>query len=357
MKEIKKATGSVVLYGVPRAYYGAFGGCTPLPICLTAIGQYIGRDITYPDMMTESGAGFRLAWNTSEWDGGNVDVTYTYADPWKPFELGMKALGAQAQRVMRDGKPLTPEGKQAFIDFCKPVLESGIPVLALGVIGPPEACIVTGYQEEGQVLLGWNLFQEYPELGGIVATDDSGYFVTRDWWQENTFAFFAPGEPIQQKMGLAEVLQNGIDALTGRQEESHAKGIQAYDAWKTMLLDDTQFPAQAILPVLSERMMCQGDAMDCLADGRYQVAAYLEARASELPDQADALRETARLFRAVHQNAMDMAKPLGGWDRGEAQMRKLALPDIRKEIAALIDKAKASDEQALAGMRTILSSL
>jgi hypothetical protein len=31
--------------------------------------------------------------------------------------------------------------------------------LAFGIIGPPECCIVTGCDEHGNVLIGWNYFQ------------------------------------------------------------------------------------------------------------------------------------------------------------------------------------------------------
>ena len=32
---------SIVLYGVPKVHYGAFGGCTPYPIALKAVANYM----------------------------------------------------------------------------------------------------------------------------------------------------------------------------------------------------------------------------------------------------------------------------------------------------------------------------
>ena len=37
--------GSVVLYGVPKVHYGAFGGCTPYPISLKSVANYMGIDL------------------------------------------------------------------------------------------------------------------------------------------------------------------------------------------------------------------------------------------------------------------------------------------------------------------------
>ena len=53
--------------------------------------------------------------------------------------------------------------KSEFISFIKAKIDSGFPCIALGIIGPPEACIITGYRNNGDVLLGWNFFQDNPE--------------------------------------------------------------------------------------------------------------------------------------------------------------------------------------------------
>lgn len=37
------------------------------------------------------------------------------------------------------------------------------PVIAIGVVGPPEPCIVAGYDKGGEVLIGWSFFQDRPE--------------------------------------------------------------------------------------------------------------------------------------------------------------------------------------------------
>ncbi|MGB8452203.1 MAG: hypothetical protein WCD89_07705 [Anaerocolumna sp.] len=42
-----------------------------------------------------------------------------------------------------------------------------------------------------------------------------------------------------------------------------------------------------------------------------------------------------------------MADVLGGWERGEQQMRNFADPGKRKQLVKLIDAAKNSDSKAL----------
>ena len=40
----------------------------------------------------------------------------------------------------------------------------------------------------------------------------------------------------------------------------YAGGQDAYDHWANSLLDETQFPRNAVMPMLFERIMCQCDA-------------------------------------------------------------------------------------------------
>lgn len=59
---------STILYGVPKADWGEYGGPTPYPICLKSVAAYLGEDLDYPFIMVSSGAAFRFAWNSTEWD-------------------------------------------------------------------------------------------------------------------------------------------------------------------------------------------------------------------------------------------------------------------------------------------------
>lgn len=347
--------GSVILYGVPKVEYGP-SGCTPYPMCVRACANYLGQDISYDYAMASSGAAFRLTWDTTCWNGGNVDSVFAFDDPTKVYRMGIEALGRRfeflgrkspAAHLSKSDAIEQNTGKDAFIDFIKKQIDAGYPCIAIGIIGPPEACIVTGYRENGQVLLGWNFFQHSPEFASGVSFDDSGYFITRRWWEnECTVAVMSMGEVKEDLMSAKTVVAHALEVMRGRQYEDYAKGLSAHDAWKGAVADDAQFPDGAILPILAERLMCQGDAMDCLADGRYHAAAYMGKLAEQYPQHGDLCRQAQNQFKRVFACAMEMYKTLGGFARNERQMRTLARPEVRKEICALIDKAKAADKQA-----------
>lgn len=334
---------NAILYGVPKVAYGQ-DGCTPFPMCIRSCAKYLGLRVDYARAMAESGAAFRLAWNTECWDGGNVDAVFTFDDPDKVFRCGMRAMEREFQLLRR-----TPEtGRQDFMDFICREIDAGNPVIALGIIGPPEACVITGYRDGGNVLMGWNVFQEYPEYRTSVRFEKNGYFITGDWWENpETTALIATGTESLPPFTPAEVLRNAAEALEGRMCGNCARGILAYDAWKDALLCDRDFPADAVLPLLVERMMCHGDAMDCLSDGRSHGAKYLRRLAEQYPAIAFGLNAAAgEMEKVVEILWKEMIPVLGGWERGEVQIRQLAKAENRRLFAGQIERMKAHDERA-----------
>ncbi len=97
-----KATvkGSTILYGVPKVGYGVYG-CTPFPICLKAAANYLGEDIDYDYAMVSSGAAFRLVWDETCWNGGNVDVIFTFDDPIMVYKNGIEGIGRAFKMLCR----------------------------------------------------------------------------------------------------------------------------------------------------------------------------------------------------------------------------------------------------------------
>ena len=342
MKTIQKSEDSCVLYGVPKVKY-CYEECTPFPSALKACLHYMGQDIRYAYLMAASGASFRLRWNTSCWDGGNVDIMYIYENLMEAFERSFKAAG-RAYKILERQQGAT---KEDFIKFLKPEIDKGRPVIALGIIGPPEACIVTGYRDNGATLLGWNFFQDCPEFAKGVEIDESGYFICKNWWENtNTLALMSIGEEKQVGTSTKEILQNALDILTKEQVGKAAGGQAAFDAWAQAISDDSQFPKDAVLPMLFERLMCQNDAVAMIGEGRSYAAVFMEWVASQNESISSRSLEAARFFREEASVTHKMRELLGGWQQGEKQAKKLAEPEVRKGIVNLIMEAKKFEAEA-----------
>ncbi len=344
-----------ILYGVPQVEYGA-SGCTPFPMCVRACANYLGQDVSYDYVMVASGAAFRLTWDTTSWNGGNVDTVFTFDDPLKVYKTGIESLGRKFEFL--DRASLSEPKKDNFIRFIKAQIDKGYPCIALGILGPPEACIITGYKEGGQALLGWSFFQDSPEFAGRIEIDESGYFISRNWWENpDTVAVMSMGEHVLPIAGPKEILQNAVQVLTGRKWQKYAKGVLAYDAWEKTLSDEAHFPGNAILPILAERLMCHGDAMDCLADGRHNAALYIEKLAEALPEHKDLCIQAKTHFSNISSCIWKMAEILGGYTRNEEQMRTLAKPEVRRRLCSLIRQCKAEDEKALEAIKTLYAGI
>ncbi len=165
------------------------------------------------------------------------------------------------------------------------------------------------------------------------------------------------GDIVRQTAGSGDIIKNAVRVMTGRSVtvsgRTFAKGIAAYDAWKNAILDAAEFPKNAVLPILAERIMCHGDAMDCLADGRHKAALYMKRISEELPEFNDACISAHEQFLKVTANIWKMAEVLGGYDRNELQMQNLAKPEVRQQLAELIDKCKKADIAALDSLKYI----
>lgn len=353
-KDFFKENDSAILYGVPKVFYGAYGGGTPYPICLKACSEYLGDNLKYYFIMASCGAAFRFVWNTKAWDLSNVDIYHTFEESNDVYGTGAKALGREFLFLGR-GEDTT---KEDFISFIKEHIDEGYPCIALGVIGPPEACIITGYRKNGMELLGWNLFQEDPEFASGIAIDESGYFICSNWWENtDTQAVMCLGALDGDKYTTADIIANAVKALSGRTDCGYAKGIKAYDAWKEAFSDESNFSVDGNYTLLFEKMLCQNDAMTCLADGRNCASLYFEELAEEDSSRYNDYSKISGLFRKCSDTILEMQSLYNIGNAGmDDMLKKLADKETRKKTCSLVDIAKKADAEALTLMEKLKDS-
>ena len=343
-----------ILHGVPKAFYGAFGGITPFPICLKSVSDYLGDPLDYMFGIVACGGAFRLTWDTTDWNGGNVDIAHAYNDFETPFRNGITALGRDFKMLWRADNAWNHPGngtKEDFKTFITEQIDKEKPVISFGPIGPAEAGILTGYRDGGDTLLGWSLFQWDEKT-----FNEDGYFTTNKWWDEGDFfGAMSLGAVAAPRVDDATIIKNAITVLQGRQDGKYAKGIAAYDAWKKSLLE-AEAKDFEIIPDWGQciAMMCQGDATDCLIDGRKNAHLYFKALADKHPEQplyAEIAEQFGNIAKLIHEKIYGI---LGGYERDEAQTKALAQIAIRQKIGLVIDEMKAADEKALALMKKVV---
>lgn len=318
-----------VLEGVPRVGYHIH--LCPFPGSLYACLQYLGDPHDYDYLMGITGAAFRRLWNRD--DGGNIDLSYLGDEP---FRRAFAALGY--------GWSLVPAEKEAMLQAILESVARHRPAISFGIIGPPEAGIVAGYEEYGQVLYGYSYFQDR----------GNGYYQKDDWFETMNknagrgliiIGEKAPTAPLERET-LVTSLQWAIDLERTTQRSMlphHIGGLSAYDAWADALEVDTDYPAHDD-QVLQVRAMVHCDQCTMLYE-RHQAANYLRKMARHAPAAAPSLHAAAALYdRAADQGCA--LWPWDNWMRPEA-LQGIAKPEHRHTFAQAIRMARAAEARAV----------
>jgi hypothetical protein len=338
-KELKMATmidtgaalERAVLERVPKVGYHIH--LCPFPGALYACMQYLGDPCDYDYLMGVTGAAFRRFWQRD--DGGNVDLMYLAPEPDR---RAFRALGYAYATV-----PRTDKG--AMVAAIRASVARGRPVIAFGIIGPPEAGIVAGYDHGGAVLYGYSYFQEEAL---------PGYYERADWFETmapgGAYGLIVigdkrPSRPSEREI-LAETLAWAVDlARRARRPErpKHVSGLAAYDAWASALEVDADYPRDD-QEMLGQRVMVHGDQTVMLSERR-SAATYLRSMTIVAPEAVGALEAAASCYEAVA--ACEQRVWRWGASMGPEVGRDLADPAIRRAIAAAVRAAAAEEARAV----------
>jgi hypothetical protein len=296
--------------------------------------------------------GFRLLWNALEWDPGNVgDLQMGSAEPYRrAFEATGYACellynGAQRfeDRIEFLGPPQDREAfRQRIIESLHDV---GRPAIAWGVVGPPEGCVITGYDKGGEVLIGWSFFQDRPPEYPEQDFEPSGCFRKRDWFPD-TLGLVLIGEN-QEKPPLSEIHRRALDwalkVVRTPMAHRHYNGLRAYEGWAEFMRRDEDI--QEDRDALELRKMCQYDAM-CMVAEREKAAAFLQEVAAHEPAMAAELEAAIDCYTREMACLGQMHAATDGYIRSDEQLRKLGDPKTREQIAQRVLEARDLDAEA-----------
>jgi hypothetical protein len=355
-----------VLEGVPWVgFYQGGERCpedVPFPSCLRACLEFMGENLgckhlqgqpswglgcAYAYLMGVSGCAFRLSWKPGWWHGDNAEIRYMSDDPAAPFDRAFEAVGYAYESVGKGAGYDEADFRSRIIES---ICDHGQPVLAFGVIGPPECCIITGYDEGGDVLVGWNFFQGFPESSAGVEFEPSGYFRKRDWFRD-TEALIVIGEK-QERPAQEDIYRKALEwalqvARTPVTSGDRRNGLMAYAVWADHLLRDEDFPADD-MDVLRGRFEVHDDAVGTVAEARWYGSLFLAHIAQEGGDwqMSEDLYRAAACYAAEHALMWGIWDLVGGIGHSDDRVAKLAEPGVRRQIVGLILKARDKDAQA-----------
>ena len=349
-----------VIEGVPRVgFYPDVKHCGGkpwpedfvFPSCLRAILEFHGDTRNdYVHTMGVSGAAFFLYWGG--WKGDNVAIYYMSADLGDVFRHTFGAVGYGTRTTPCDGPPSNAAAiRRMILDE----INAGRPCLSHGVVGPPETAIVTGYDDGGDVLIGWSFFQNSPpgDADGFtegLEFEPCGYFRRRGW--EATTWDVMTVEPPATQRDRKEVFRDALQwaltvARTERSWQDQPNGIAAFDAWIEHLRRDDEIASwkpgdSDVAPFHAHR-----DATDTIAEGRWYASRFLVRETPEcMPYQASHLYAAASCYAKEHELMWAVWRNEGGMGRTAADDARFADPTVRKRSIELIQQARDLDAKA-----------
>ena len=377
----------LVLAGVPPVHFYSGGPRCPedimLPSCIRALLEYLGEAeygckhclaqnphckifCSYAFLVGVTGAGSFLSWKDG-WHEDNGAIFYMSPDAAAPERNAFNAIGYAHEWVVKS------EGEDRSELFRQRIIESiqrGMPVIGYGVIGPPEPCLITGYDQNGDVLIGWNFFQKEPKFAAGVDFEPSGEFRKADWY-EDTFCLLIVGEK-QPKPELKEVYRSALEwaVQVSRLSMTHPgtdapewyrarhNGLAAYTAWAEHLLRNEDIPA-GDEAVLLQRFWVHDLAVGTVAEARWYASQFLIEAAN--PDfhqplaMAEDLYHAAGYYAAEHDLMWKLWNLAGGNGNPDA-FRKFAEPGLRRQMAEIIREAQTKDELAVQAIERTLAA-
>ncbi len=335
----------------------------PFPSCLAACLRYIGDyypwvpvrehsmdgrlNYSYIRTMGVTGMAFGLLWGPG-WSPGNAGLM-SIADPDEIIDRAFRAAGRSYETIWSTGKPSDGDTlRRALVQS----LESGRPVLAFGVIGPPECCIITGYDYEKDAVIGWSYYQDDPGVSQDVEYEPSGCFQVRNW-ASNTAGLITIGDRTGDGTRPFSLAQSALSILNWALRVVHTPGVHglksglaAYAAWAEQLVHDSDFAAHDE-QLLWQRYAVHDSAVEVVAECRWTASRFLTLMADAVPGLSAPLLVAAEYYRQEYSLMLRIWSFVGGRANPEAHSR-FADPAVRRRIAGIVSNARDADARAAA---------
>lgn len=370
-----------VLENVPQVNFYEGGPRCPEDLCipsvLRALGEYFGEEefgcrtcraiqpgckinCSYSFFVGITGVAAFLSWKEG-WNDSNA-AFYMSADPEAPERWGYRALGYDFHWVERQGGEgsLLESDHQAYRQSIVESIQRRVPVVGYGVVGPPEPAIITGYDEDGDVLIGWSFFQGIPGFNDGIELEPNGYFRKRDWFKDTHSLLIVGGK--QERPPLNQLYKDALqwavqvtrtpivrpEADAPEWYRGRANGLAAYEAWAENLLRDELF-SEADDARLVELHDIHNGAVGQIAEARWYGSQFLIQATN--PDilhysMAEDLLHAAACYAAEHDLMWKVWDLAGGNGNPEA-WKFFADPSVRRQMIPVILEARNKDEQAI----------
>ncbi len=367
----------LVLEGVPRVgFYPKQSVSAPEDHCLTACIrsclEYLGDDLgeswlmrhsedwhaLHIFLMGASGNAFSFSWRPGSW-GDQTAWTWEFIgeDPLEPIHRAFEAAGYGCEILLRAkhaaslGLPGGVDDEAVYRERIVESLRADRPAIALGLHGPPAPCVIAGYDDGGETLLGWSFHQD--EAEGL-ETEEPGYFRKPAWFADLQ-GLILLGDP-RERAPRAAVYRDALANALRKLRTTSVRGVpaaqEAYAAWRGDLADEGIL--LALGSALREKVLESHDgAGGHIAEARAWGHIFLLAAAEVLSEARSELSEASCRFEAIHDLVWRLWQTLPHGDL-QARVARIARPEVREDLRRIVAYFRLQDARAAAHIERAL---
>jgi AraC-like DNA-binding protein len=276
---------------------------------------------------------FSQIWIEPKWQY-NDSYSTVCKDTQLPMKAAFDACGYSYEYVYKaDIKRMEHECIQKIVDS----IDKGLPVLTFGIVGPPVCSIICGYEENGEVLIGWSQFtDESQEDSSTDMVISKNYFSKRNGLEHSEALIF-----LNRKEKLPDIAENlrvslfNIPALASLAPEGNVYfGKHAFEKWAESLLCDEYFADEAML---AAPLDTYGSCMVSVGTNLHYIQAYLNRALEYCPDMRATIGELIEAYRKENDAFQRLVEFQGGYFF-DANRKALLNKDFRVELAGHIRK-------------------
>jgi hypothetical protein len=202
------------------------------------------------------------------------------------------------------------------------------------VVGPSDCCILSGYDQDGEVLLGWSTYQDIPDDHNI-PHDETGYF-RKPGWHEKLGGYVLIGRKLREPSRRQVYLDSFDWALRLIQTPrlgNKCTGLEGLRTWAEEMNDAKYFP-EGDDETLGQRYVSTAINYTMLRD-HGSALPFLSRAAEEMPVFLPEVSQAAACYAEVKRLTARMAELISD-NFSETAMKAIRQAETRQAYAAVL---------------------
>ncbi|HBL83747.1 MAG: hypothetical protein A2Y17_08595 [Clostridiales bacterium GWF2_38_85] len=274
---------------------------------------------------------FTQTWGKPDWQYNN-EYSLKCRNTQVPIRAAFDACGYEFEYIHEDD---IQRNKPEYVRRIVESIDKGYPVLTFGIVGPPTCSIIFGYDENGDVLIGWSQFtDEVKEDNPMDLELSNEFFQKRNGLDRSEGLVF-----IKKKINTPSISDSirrsilNIPKLASLQStEKTSFGKQAFEDWADSLLCDENFQDESML---ARPLDTYGSCMVMVGTNMYNKQSYLERALKICPDMKIQIEKLNQAYNKENKAIQKILDFQGGYFF-DADRKALLNRNFRIKLSELI---------------------